>query len=467
MQFMFSRCDTCRHVVPRTELVFNPVLNRKTPVDHRCGAKVCKHCGRYLETAHECYVQRYVERDPVKPKINKVVAEAEFLGDEEKVEELDAKEPGPDSNQVVFFDCEADCRAIHKPYLIRIHDGLQNRVRDDRLTEDALGGFDSAGDFVGEREGDYDNQGKQVKLFFEGRRCFDKFIEWMLQRRVETKSGFTVIAHNGSGYDWLLLYPRLVTYTDTNGKRIKDIRPLYRGSTLLAINVGRGARTIRFIDSLLFAMGTLASYPTTFGIVEQLQAAGFGGNKEHFPHWLFEVGDGKFLKYRGPMPPKEAYHPDKMTAARRTDFDRWYETEEKLYEPHTDRKWNFMQQAKDYCDQDVQVLRRAMRVFRNEFLALGKVDPLTFVTLPSACLAAYRKSFMPLDHIANLTPVINRILRQAVMGGRTETRQFYWAKGMYDFKSSEQAKYVDVNSLYPSVMVKYPFPKGHPRYFGG
>lgn len=104
-----------------------------------------------------------------------------------------------------------------------------------------------------------------------------------------------------------------------------------------------------------------------------------------------------------------------------------------------------------------------MRKFRELFMLLTKrdepvgVDPLTFATLPAAVFGAYRLRFMPRDSIANLAAPVDRVLRKALSGGRTEGLVFYF-QGLL--------RYFDFNSLYPTVMVKYPYPRGHPLYFG-
>jgi len=44
-----------------------------------------------------------------------------------------------------------------------------------------------------------------------------------------------------------------------------------------------------------------------------------------------------------------------MPEARRIAFQTWYAEEKKKFSPETEREWDFMEQARDYCDQDVQV----------------------------------------------------------------------------------------------------------------
>lgn len=196
-----------------------------------------------------------------------------------------------------------------------------------------------------------------------------------------------------------------------------------------------------------------------------------------------------------------------MKADRRAAFEAWYEEERPKYAPARSAcPWIFIQQARDYCDQDVQVLRRGMRVFRNFFLDLTMhkmefeealdrvfnqaadrmsrrargaeiaepepaqpgvslwvgVDPLAYVTLPAAAMAAFRRCFMHRDSVANLPSTVDEIIRPAYLGGRCETFRTYWEAG----DSKARIRYVDVNSEYPAVMAACAYPLGYPAYYG-
>lgn len=430
-RWIYCASPQCRGLFPRHH------ISKGAVHDHQCGFELCKHCGAYAAKSHECMVQPAKEIDP--------------------------------STDYVFFDSECHCVGKHEAYLIRIHDGLQNFGDDEH--GDALGGYDRKSAWVGEKVGEYNRRGERVKWFFEGETCVDDFITWMVRKRQRLERGFTVIAHNGSGYDWVLIYRRLVLYDNGSLK----VQPIYRSTALITVTLGYGKQRIRLIDSMLFAPGKLADYATTFDVEPQMVAAGYSGKKDFFPHWLGEHADGDVTQYSGDMPPREAYRPHHMIdKTRRELFEAWFVAESAKFRPATATPWEFMPQAKEYCEVDVQLLRCAMVVFRNSFLEMTLhevekeagcvqqgVDPLQYVTLPSACFATWRSVFMPRDSVANLPLGVDAFVRAAYTGGRTEAFRFYWKS-----EGDEFAYYYDVNSEYPTVMVAKPYPLGHPLYFG-
>ena len=53
-----------------------------------------------------------------------------------------------------------------------------------------------------------------------------------------------------------------------------------------------------------------------------------------------------------------------------------------------------------YCQDDITVLRKACRVFRREFMQIGKIDVfLEAITIASACNKLLRKRFLIPDSI--------------------------------------------------------------------
>lgn len=105
---------------------------------------------------------------------------------------------------------------------------------------------------------------------------------------------------------------------------------------------------------------------------------------------------------------------------------------------------------REYCRRDVEVMHKAWQIW---IKFLTDFDLGVFAkTLPSQAMNAYRHRFMPSPiHIHNFED-ITKIEREAYHGGRTEAFFIGSApKGNYH--------YVDVNSMYPAVMLDglYPF----------
>ena len=48
-----------------------------------------------------------------------------------------------------------------------------------------------------------------------------------------------------------------------------------------------------------------------------------------------------------------------------------------------------------YCRSDVDILRRSCMMFRDDFLKIGNIDPLQYITIALVCMALYRSKYMP------------------------------------------------------------------------
>lgn len=109
-----------------------------------------------------------------------------------------------------------------------------------------------------------------------------------------------------------------------------------------------------------------------------------------------------------------------------------------------------------YCKRDVEVIRAAMLEFRSfvEHHNLGNFQS----TLPSQAFSAFTHRFLPERVFIHNDERALRLERSAYYGGRTEC--FYlgsFGGGLH---------YLDVNSMYPWVMVNYPVPLVYKDCFG-
>lgn len=60
--------------------------------------------------------------------------------------------------------------------------------------------------------------------------------------------------------------------------------------------------------------------------------------------WLVRLGNES---YEGTFPPRAAFKPQEiLDKDRKEHFERWYADNSKKFQPHTDLKWSFMQQAR-------------------------------------------------------------------------------------------------------------------------
>lgn len=214
--------------------------------EHVCGHELCAHCDAFAPKEHECYVQ---------PK--------------------EWKKPGqPDD--YVCVDIECNTAGVHEPYSIRACHGLGDKKEGPAFL---LGGCDREGQPLGVStpESDWNASQRRVWHWFEGANCADRFVDWLLDLREERGKGFTVLAHNGSGYDYAVLYRAI--YTRPGVALRHQIHTTYRGTKLLGIKIGHGKKAIHFRDFLLHVPGKLDDMVKTFGLTAELKASGLWTSK--------------------------------------------------------------------------------------------------------------------------------------------------------------------------------------------
>ena len=195
----------------------------------------------------------------------------------------------------------------------------------------------------------------------------DKFCEFVFQ---EDHKNFTFIAHNAKSFDAQFV----LRYCVLNG-----IKPycIYNGTKIMYMHVKD--YDIRFIDSLNFVQDKLASFPKTFGLTEM--------KKGYFPHF-FNVPENQ--DYVGSIPDVEYYGSDQMMTDDRKKFLQWYQ--DRVSENYV---FDFKKELEDYCRSDVDILRRSMLKFREDFICIANIDPLQYITIASVCMNVYRSKFMP------------------------------------------------------------------------
>lgn len=109
------------------------------------------------------------------------------------------------------------------------------------------------------------------------------------------------------------------------------------------------------------------------------------------------------------------------------------------------------EETKRYLKNDVIGLYEVIKEYENLLFSIGGELKLT---LASTALDLYQRKFMENDWIFLTYHKYDRMVRKSYFGGRTEVFKKYMTNGYY----------YDVNSLYPSVMKKFPFPIGQPIY---
>ena len=141
---------------------------------------------------------------------------------------------------------------------------------------------------------------------------------------------------------------------------------------------------IKIIDSLNFIQQPLSSFPKTFGLNEL--------KKGYFPHYFNKNCNQNYI---GEIPSKKHYGYNQMKTQDRQKFLQWYD--DRLNENCI---FDFKKELIDYCRSDVDILRRCMLKFRQDFINQENIDPLKYITIAGVCMAIYRGNYMPKNTIA-------------------------------------------------------------------
>lgn len=104
-----------------------------------------------------------------------------------------------------------------------------------------------------------------------------------------------------------------------------------------------------------------------------------------------------------------------------------------------------MEAIETYCARDAEIVQRAMMLFQEELNRLGgELKP----TLAGTAMDLFRRRFLE-KPVPLLPPEVDRFIRQAYYGGRTEN---------FVVGKVRNIRVYDINSMYPYVMLKYPYP---------
>ena len=182
--------------------------------------------------------------------------------------------------------------------------------------------------------------------------------------------GYTYLAHNAKGYDAIFILKWLID---------QSIKPycIYNGAKIMFMEIPK--LSIRFIDSL-----NILQMPKTFDINEL--------KKGYFPHYFNKECNKNYV---GHIPSKKHYSYNQMKSDERTKFWKWYE--KCVSENYV---FDFKRETFEYCQSDVDILRRGIMKLREDFIQLENIDPLHYITIASVCMMIYHSNYMPKKTIA-------------------------------------------------------------------
>ena len=187
----------------------------------------------------------------------------------------------------------------------------------------------------------------------------EEFGKWLFQ---EKHRHFTIIAHNFRAFDGHFILKYMLD---------NDLRPevIKRGTQLLDLRYPKLNICAR--DTLNFCALKLSQFPKAVG----LQGV---TSKGAFPHFANKPENWDKII---PFPTPTEYGADRMSEKERKDFFVWW-TDECL---SMRGRFDFRKEIKDYCSDDVTVLRLCALKFREDFIGLCQVDPFKSVTIAAAC----------------------------------------------------------------------------------
>ena len=95
-----------------------------------------------------------------------------------------------------------------------------------------------------------------------------------------------------------------------------------------------------------------------------------------------------------------------MKSDERENFLKWYD--ERVNNNYY-FVFDFQKEIIEYCRSDVDILRRSMLKFRENFIKLENIDPLKYITIASVCMSIYRANYMPKKSIAVVPEYVKTI----------------------------------------------------------
>jgi len=226
-------------------------------------------------------------------------------------------------------------------------------------------------DYEAEQETGVDKPNLIVAQYFDGTifhfRTNEDFCKWLISKQ---HRGCTAIAHNAKGYDSQFILKYCVENT---------LKPftIYNGTKLMYLKVSN----IKIKDSLNFVASPLSAFPKTFGLDEL--------KKGYFPHFFNKT---KNQNYVGPMPDVSFYGVDTMDKTTREKFMEGYT--EKVKENYV---FDFQKEFVEYCEADVNILRKGCIELRKQFLEIADIDPFQYITIASVCMGIYRAHYIADD----------------------------------------------------------------------
>jgi len=314
------------------------VIKGKPP--HRCGFAKCQNCKQFVNIQeHQCYIQPEIDDDS--EEIEELV-----LDPTEELDEAFAEGKKKLPPLFVYADIEAMTVQVEGerqfvPNLLCYQTSEEDQIH-------SLWGNNICMQFI--------NTLKKLAQVSDGEKKCERPV--------------IVIFHNLKGFDGTLLINTLYEHAH----EVKNQFAI--GAKVLCFQSG----PLTFKDSLCFLNMPLAAFPDTFGLTEM--------KKGYFPH-AFNTPENQ--NYRGRLPDKDYYDPEKMMEKEKEKFEVWYAEQEAKNEVFDLRK-----ELESYCQSDVALLKAGCDAFVERFCEEADFNPFEkCMTIASACNKYWRRSIVP------------------------------------------------------------------------
>lgn len=406
----YLKCDYCYTSLPSNQMPF-----------HKCRQFKCNNCQQYVRNeflppdeyhahgtvqTHKCPFKR---RSLPKDRFNKQPC---FVFDFESMLYSDNSLTYP------FFDDEADQEGVYVSTPVFVH--IVNCVSWRSLKQSSE---------------DECHKGTVGSL--------DAFWENVLQ--LSTAPTTFWIAHNLKGYDGRLLYDHLEQ---------KDIVPeemIWIGGKIMTMRYRHPNQksVIVFRDSLCHLAAPLAKLPAMFGLDTSIVRKGF------FPY-LFNLPENQ--NYIGRIPDPGFFGVNEFNDSKREEFNEWY-NERARYD------YNFREEMILYCENDVEVLGQALEAYVKICADYGSMNPIPYLTIAQFTFQNYMTFYLPENTLCLLDERHSTFARRALRGGNTNVRRMYYRceeLEAHPSKGENGLRYVDIQSLYPTVQYFDMLPIGYP-----
>ena len=324
---------------PRCEISYSTKRGAK----HTCGFIYCKYCKLNVQENHLCYMQRWEEKEKKQDyKYITIYYDIETT----QCEPIEGK-PDTFEHKPNVLVCQAvcdECAHINENnYFCTVCRNRQQMFHN------------------------LDNPNQNV---------IAQFINY-LTSFPKKKTELLLVAHNAKSFDAIFILQELLS---------RHCKPelILQGAKIICMTLGNW----KFIDSLMFLRMPLSAMPKSFGLTELKKG-----------YWPFLANKPDFYDYEGPLLDRNYYCVSSMKEKAASDFNFWYE--EQIAK---NAVFNFRREIIEYCVSDVTILRQGVQAFRNLFAQLSGFDPLfNCISLSSACMALYRRNFLP-EHKIGIVP---------------------------------------------------------------